>query len=88
MLSFAVTHDGLPVQPDGNVMALWVLAVVGEPGKERFLLCGPGGFYTRFAEECKMARLHGPDNATLVADVADMQQRTAGIVLPSNGKGF
>ena len=78
-MSFAVTHDGL-----AEGMALWVLAV----DDQDFLLCGPNGFYWMNMADCTLARLHSPDNAVLVADVADMQQRTAGIVLPSNGKGF
>ncbi len=80
MISFAVWHEGMPENA-----ALWVLSV--DEATNQFLLCGEQGFYWRSIDGCKMMRVHGPDNATLVADMADMQQRTAGIVVP-NSKGF
>ncbi len=79
MIAFAVFHDGLE---EGN--ALWVLHV--DEASNQFLLCGPEGFYWKPIDACTLARVHTPDNPTIVADMADIQQGNARLALP--GKGF
>ncbi len=81
MISFAVTHEGLPKD-----IALWVLAI--DEASNQFLLCGEQGFYWRSIDTCTMARLWTPDNAMAVMDVSDVQRKAAGIVLPDGIKGF
>ncbi len=79
MIAFAVFHGGLE---EGN--ALWVLHVDAETNQ--FLLCGPQGFYWKSITMCVLARVHTPDNPTIVADMADLQAGNARLALP--GKGF
>ncbi len=80
MMPFAVVHEGLGTTPNGDQISLWVLAV-DEPSNQ-FLLCGPEGFYWKHIDECTLARVHTPDDPTIVADMADLQAGNARLIVP------
>lgn len=83
MIAFAVHHEGIPADADGNPGGRWVLAIAGN----RLLLAdNDGKFYWQNMDTCRLFRAHTPDAATLIAPhPLAAGPQGPGLVLPPNG---